>query len=105
MSAELTKVRLKKGFATLEALREDVNRQAVEGDDGEAKRYVHPRWIRVNTLRTTLEEQLGSTFRDLDRASTVGDVVRHGAKALYVDEHIPNLVAVSPAVNFTSSAA
>ena len=106
LSAELTKLRARKGFPTLDALREDVNRRAAEGEEGSG-RPMHPRWIRVNTLRTTLDEQLGSTFKDFERVATVGDVARSsgGGRKLYVDEHVPNLVAVSPSANLTSSPA
>ena len=102
LSAELTKVRLRKGFATIDALRVHVNEAPINGEDGEEK-YAHPRWIRINTLRTTLEEQLSSTFAELERVSSVKGVSTRSSKALYVDEHIPDLVAVSPSINFTSS--
>lgn len=102
LSAELTKLRIRKGFATIDALRVHVNETPVIGEDGEEK-YAHPRWIRINTLRTTLEEQLTSTFAELDRVTSVKGVSTRSSKAIYVDEHIPNLVAVSPSINLTSS--
>jgi putative methyltransferase len=102
LSAELTKLRVRKGFATIDALRVHVNEAPVEGEDGEEK-YAHPRWIRINTLRTTLEEQLTTTFAELDRVISVKGVSTRSSKAIYVDEHIPNLVAVSPSINLTSS--
>jgi len=102
LSAELTKARLRKGFATIDALRVHVNEAPINGEDGEEK-YAHPRWIRINTLRTTLEEQLESTFAELKRVPSVKGVSTRSSKAIYVDEHIPDLVAVSPSVNFTSS--
>jgi putative methyltransferase len=102
LSAELTKLRIRKGFATIDALRVHVNEAPMNGEDGEEK-YAHPRWIRINTLRTTLEEQLTSTFAELDRVASVKGVSTRSSKAIYVDEHIPNLVAVSPSINLTSS--
>lgn len=102
LSAELTKLRIRKGFATIEALRVHVNEAPVNDEDGEEK-YAHPRWIRINTLRTTLEEQLESTFADLLHVTSVKGVSTRSSKAIYVDEHIPNLVAVSPSINLTSS--
>lgn len=102
LSAELTKLRVRKGFATIDALRVHVNEAPVNDEDGEEK-YAHPRWIRINTLRTTLEEQLTSTFAELDRVASVKGVSTRSSKAIYVDEHIPNLVAVSPSINLTSS--
>ena len=73
LSAELTKARLRKGFATIDALRVHVNEAPINDEDGEEK-YAHPRWIRINTLRTTLEEQLGSTFAELERVPSVKGV-------------------------------
>lgn len=105
LSAELTKYRTRNGFPTLDALREDVNRRANEAADGSDGRPVHPRWIRVNSLRTTLDEQLDSTFRDFECVATVSDVAKSSGRKLYVDEHIPNLVAISPSANLTSSSA
>lgn len=102
MSAELTKLRIRKGFATIDALRANVNEASLHGEDGEEK-YAHPRWIRINTLRTTLEEQLTTTFAELDRVPSVKGVSTRSSKAIYIDEHIPNLVAVSPSISFTSS--
>lgn len=102
LSAELTKLRVRKGFATIDALRVHVNEAPVNDEDGEEK-YAHPRWIRINTLRTTLEEQLESTFADLLHVTSVKGVSTRSSKAIYVDEHIPNLVAVSPSINLTSS--
>jgi putative methyltransferase len=102
LSAELTKLRIRKGFATIDALRVHVNEAPVNDEDGEEK-YAHPRWIRINTLRTTLEEQLESTFADLVHVTSVKGVSTRSSKAIYVDEHIPNLVAVSPSINLTSS--
>ncbi|GAB7335985.1 hypothetical protein MBLNU13_g08224t1 [Cladosporium sp. NU13] len=102
LSAELTKLRIRKGFATIDALRVHVNEAPVNDEDGEEK-YAHPRWIRINTLRTTLEEQLESTFAELLHVTSVKGVSTRSSKAIYVDEHIPNLVAVSPSINLTSS--
>lgn len=103
LSAELTKTRLRKGFATLDLLRAYVNQAALSNDQDGSPQYAHPRWIRINTLRTTLAEQLSTTFSDLERVDSVKGVSNRISKALYVDEHIPDLIAVSPTLNFTSS--
>lgn len=60
----------------------------------------HPRWIRVNTLNTTLEKQLSTTFKDHHKAGSVQEVLTGSGKLIYIDEHIPNLVAVSPRFDF-----
>lgn len=94
MSAELTRSRLRRKAASLDALRAQV----------EAAHLVvsprHPRWIRINLLRTSLEDQLSSTFSDFTRVHAIADVAAAATtttgKVLYIDEHVPNLVAISP---------
>lgn len=63
----------------------------------------YPRWVRINTLKTTLEDQLESTFAGLERATTIAAVRKRGAKRLFIDGNIPNLVAISPNVDFSKS--
>lgn len=65
----------------------------------------YPRWVRINTLKTTLEDQLETTFAECGRATTVNDVRQRDSKQIYIDVHIPNLVAVSPCVDLLSSEA
>lgn len=65
----------------------------------------HPRWVRINTLKSSLEEQLDTTFDGYQRVDSVQKVLGGGGKLLYVDEHIPNLVAVSPRFDFAKCAA
>lgn len=82
-----------------------------------------PRWARVNTLVTTLEEQLSTTFEQFANVGSVEEVMRpvgsgvgvgagaagkdgaDGKKLVYVDEHIPNLIAVSPGVDLSKTEA
>ncbi|KAK6431520.1 hypothetical protein LTR95_012320 [Oleoguttula sp. CCFEE 5521] len=99
-SAELTKARLRRGFATLDLLRahiDETGASAADVDDGDANtesKPFHPRWIRINTLRTTLEEQLKSTFAGFEKVRSVSELRNPKAKLVYVDEHVPNLIAV-----------
>lgn len=73
------------------------------GED--ASENLHPRWIRINILKTTLEDQLDTTLSGYERATTV-DAVRHrSSKRLFIDDHVPNLVAVSPNVDISKSEA
>lgn len=66
---------------------------------------VHPRWVRVNALKSSLQEQLETTFASFERVDTIQDVLVRATNRLYVDEHIPNLVAVSPRTDFSKSQA
>ncbi|KAI0123871.1 NOL1/NOP2/sun family protein [Xylariales sp. AK1849] len=90
LAAELTKVRLRRKTTSLDALRTQVEAAYAE------TAYKYPRWVRVNALLTSLEAQLESTFKECTRVLAIKDVISASGKPLYIDEHIPNLVAVSP---------
>lgn len=79
----------------MDELRTMVETEARAGGDQ------HPRWVRVNALKTNLDEQLESTFLDFERVESVRDVFGAQGRVLFVDGHIPNLVAVSPGVDLT----
>lgn len=56
-----------------------------------------PRWIRINTLVTTLSEQLQSTFHDFTQVTSLSSLLRPSSPSsmlLFVDSHIPDLVAI-----------
>lgn len=90
LSAELTRARLRRKAGTVDALRDQVEAAFAEATN------IYPRWVRVNALRSTLEDQLATTFRDFTRVGSVKDVVLGRGKCLLLDEHVPNLVAISP---------
>lgn len=56
-------------------------------------------------MKTTLEDQLETTFAGCERTTNVNGVRRRDSKQIYIDSHIPNLVAVSPCVDLASSEA
>ncbi|RYP06240.1 hypothetical protein DL764_003254 [Monosporascus ibericus] len=100
LNAEFTRARIRRKAGSMEALRQQVTTE----HQGEAARY--PRWVRVNTLKTTLEDQLASTFKDFTRVYSIGEVTdASSGKLLHVDEHIPNLLAVSPSFEFAKTEA
>ena len=101
LQAELTKARLRRKLSSLEGLRAYVEALHENAADGAEAPY--PRWIRINTLKTTLEDQLDTTFAEFGRATTVKAVRQRATKLLYLDEHIPNLVAVSPSADIFKS--
>jgi 25S rRNA (cytosine2278-C5)-methyltransferase len=86
----------------MEALKEYVD-SSVGGAAG--SRPSHPRWIRVNTLKTQLEDQLETTFSEFERAATIKEFWGDGAKRIYIDEHVPNLVAIPASIDLTKSEA
>lgn len=93
LTAEFTRARLRRKCSSIGALTEHI-------EDSVFANSQHPRWVRINSLRTKLEDQLATTFQDYQRADSVAQVLRGPGKHIYIDEHIPNLVAVSPRFNF-----
>ncbi|TLS27642.1 hypothetical protein PpBr36_05212 [Pyricularia pennisetigena] len=106
LSSELTRARIRRKAPTLDALRAQVD-EATSSEAG------HPRWVRVNTLRSSLAEQLETTFFRFSKVDSVLDVVTKGAgggagssaNRIYLDEHVPNLVAISPGSDITKTEA
>lgn len=78
---------------------------AEEGDkqDPQKKVFRHPRWVRINTLRTTLGEQVEcGAFAGWDTSvPTVQQLTQtRGVRRLTIDKNIPNLVAAAPGSDF-----
>lgn len=117
LSAELTKIRVRKGFRGLDELRLHLTHNAEpQFDDGlsevtalsESKRHwPHPRWVRINTLKTTLADQLGTTFAEHTKAGSLNEVLlaKPDSKILCEDDHIPNLIALPPGADLIKLAA
>jgi putative methyltransferase len=61
--------------------------------------------VRINTLKTTLEDQLETTFAGFDHVANIEAVRKRGTKRLFIDTNIPSLVAISPSVDLTKSEA
>ncbi|KAI1435742.1 S-adenosyl-L-methionine-dependent methyltransferase [Xylaria sp. CBS 124048] len=98
LNAELTRARLRRKAASIDALRQQIAIESL----GEAA--VYPRWVRVNTLKTTLQEQLDTTFKAFTQVAKVQDVITT-EKLLYADEHVPNLLALPPTFEITKTQA
>lgn len=99
LTAEFTRARIRRKCSTVQALTERVE-ASVYADSQ------YPRWIRINTLQSSLDEQLATTFDGYAKVDSVQKVLLGGGdKLVYIDEHIPNLVAVSPRFDFAKSAA
>ncbi|KAI1747140.1 S-adenosyl-L-methionine-dependent methyltransferase [Xylaria castorea] len=101
LTAELTRARLRRKATSIDALRQLITIESL----GEAGQY--PRWVRVNTLKTTLEDQLETTFKNFTRVASVKDVISGSimGNLLHVDEHVPNLLALSPTFEITKTQA
>ncbi|KAK4633972.1 25S rRNA (cytosine-C(5))-methyltransferase rcm1 [Fulvia fulva] len=107
LSAELTKARLRRGCATLDALRHQINSQISTDQQSAANGTSparHPRWLRVNALKTTLCEELSISFANYTREESLQDITSPAkpGRLLYVDDHIPNLLAIAGPDNPTT---
>lgn len=108
LKAEFTKARVRRGCASVEQLKSTILRQKREADG--TSHFVYPRWVRVNNIRSTLEQQLKTTFADYQRVDSLTALApaeegKPKQKLLYLDPHIPDLVAVPYGADFTSSPA
>lgn len=103
LQAEFTKARVRRKLGSIEALKEYVES---DGDNPSSSAELsHPRWIRINTVKTQLEDQLETTFAGFERANTINAVRQRGVKRIYIDSHIPNLVAVPSSVDLSKTTA
>jgi 25S rRNA (cytosine2278-C5)-methyltransferase len=50
-----------------------------------------------------LEDQLETTFSGYERATAIEAVRRRGLKCLFIDGHVPNLIAISPNIDLSKS--
>lgn len=121
LHGELTKARLRRGLVSIEDLRQYVNRQAgsvdepwkniatraadVQGDT--PSRRPHPRWVRINTLRTSLDTELEATFATYTRVDSLEQILQAGNEQhlYYMDRDIPNLLAVTSNSNLLNTPA
>ncbi|KHJ36440.1 putative nol1 nop2 sun family protein [Erysiphe necator] len=102
IQSEFTKARVRRKLATLEEFKQYVE-ASFQRTQEEKLGALYPRWARINTLKTTLKDQLETTFSDYERVSTVQNVRISGCKRIAIDEHIPNLVALSPCADLLKS--
>jgi 25S rRNA (cytosine2278-C5)-methyltransferase len=100
--AELTRARLRRGCTTIDALRSEVESRS---DDPQSSTYRHPRWIRVNTLRSSLQEQLEGTFANYRQTRNITDLTKPTImeNVVYMDEHIPSLLAIPARCDLSKS--
>lgn len=99
LNSELTLARLRRKAPNLEVLKEQVERASA----GEEANY--PRWVRVNALKSSIEDQLETTFVHFARASNLQEVITRRAKSVYIDPHVPGLLAVTQGADLTKTEA
>ena len=88
---------------------ETADSAVVAKEQSRPKKWLQPRWVRVNTLKTTLHEQMITTFAGYKTVDSVEDLLRDSwhdeGRLLYVDEHVPDLVAFPPDAKVVKTAA
>ncbi|KAF2843807.1 S-adenosyl-L-methionine-dependent methyltransferase [Patellaria atrata CBS 101060] len=112
LASELTLARIRRGFGTLETFRKSVDSGASAGDStatrgSSSEEKEHPRWVRVNTLKTTTQEQLNSTFEAYKTVESLVELcaARPDAKCMRLDPHIPDLLALPPRADVSNTKA
>ncbi|KAJ8107442.1 hypothetical protein OPT61_g8863 [Boeremia exigua] len=106
LGAEFTKSRIRYKFPTLEAFREAINAGDLDLDDSEeGEKARHPRWVRVNTIKSSLQSQLNGTFKGYEKVESIGEILhaRGSKKIYYEDPNIPNLLALPSRVDLSKS--
>jgi putative methyltransferase len=80
--------------------------EEVKDDEGKSPNR-HPRWVRVNTVKSSLGEQLSSTFKGYERVEGIGEILRAkgSRKIYYEDPNIPNLLALPSRIDLSKTAA
>lgn len=104
LQSELTLARLRRKLPSLDALRAEVERASAGEEAG------YPRWVRVNAIHSSVEEQLETTFSRHVRATSVQEVIasrgRGGSgSVVYIDPHVPGLLAVTQGTDLTKTEA
>ncbi|CAI7630767.1 unnamed protein product [Penicillium glandicola] len=110
LKAEFTKARVRRGCVSVEQFKAVVIREKRLADG--TSHFVYPRWVRINNIRTTLEEQLSTTFKSYRRVDSLAELApedelesRKPEPRLFIDPNIPDLVAVPFGADFTASSA
>lgn len=108
LRAEFTKARVRRGCASLGELKTTLLREKREADGTNG--FVYPRWVRINNIRSTFEDQIKTTFSLYKKVDSLSELAvdgddRTAQKLLYVDPNIPDLIAVPYGADITSTPA
>ncbi|KAL4999139.1 S-adenosyl-L-methionine-dependent methyltransferase [Aspergillus recurvatus] len=109
LKGEFTKARVRRTCATIPELKEAVRKEKLAALEAKGSSgAVYPRWVRVNNVRTTLEAQMKTTFAAFENVDSLEGLVVGGddkQKRMRLDPHIPDLMAVAPGIDFSSTPA
>ena len=96
-------MKLRNGCRNIQELRNRIEETSVE-KDGDDEHW-HPRWVRVNTLKTSLQEQLHTTFKGHHQVDDLEELRASKDKAVLIDKHVPDLLALVAVDDLTKSMA
>ncbi|KAL9054535.1 MAG: hypothetical protein Q9162_004091 [Coniocarpon cinnabarinum] len=116
LSSNFTRARLKAGCGSLEAWKAKLlavdplsSEDAVPTDDS---RFIHPRWVRINTLKTSLDHELRDgifkgwkQLQSIKNLNSARSMPNDNALGFAVDDHVPNLIATPPGTDLTGTSA
>lgn len=92
----------------METSYKNVTDTGFEGGAGHVQ-WLHPRWVRVNTIKSCLDEQLRTTFAGYKPIESLQEVLKFSPssakKLVHVDKHVPNLLALPPATDLSKTPA
>ncbi|KAI5801124.1 S-adenosyl-L-methionine-dependent methyltransferase [Geopyxis carbonaria] len=92
ISAEFIKARLRRGYGT--------SAQYVAAVELELDSKKLPRWVRVNTLKKTVDQVLNEGFKEYNRVADFSQVLKE-KNTVYIDKFIPSLVAFPPSIDLS----
>ncbi|KAI9893289.1 MAG: hypothetical protein M1814_000418 [Vezdaea aestivalis] len=114
LHSELVKSRIRRKCPDLKSLEKSLVIRSGPGSftgrgpglANESQIYPHPRWIRINTLRTSLSDQLKTTFHQYNQVSQLEDLRSEtDSSTIFIDPHVQGLIAVHSSVDLTKSPA
>lgn len=108
LTAEFTRARIKSGQATNESWKRSLEEAAqLPRTDASGSVFFHPRWVRINSLRSTLARECspGGAFVDWTEVESMAQLQQGNSQRYLLDEHIFNLVATPPGTDLTKTQA
>ncbi|KAL2366910.1 hypothetical protein RJZ56_000242 [Blastomyces dermatitidis] len=104
IKAEFVRSRVRRRCASIEELKALVAKQKNPTGEGTTT-LVPPRWVRINNVLTTFDEELKTTFSSSKLVHSLSQLAAAAPQSYYQDPHIPDLLAVPQTAELTSSTA